>query len=550
MEHPFEKRLRETGLLPELPAPAARSNMPIDGDRYAGAAFRKEIEAVQTAAIGARNDTLNRAAFNLASFVAAGHLDANKVKDALTTAAQTVGLTDTEIHATLGSARRGSAAKVGARATPALTNGHMTEVDAAELKKVTDIETAPLEDIEQGFWNSRESLNTIYTAALARLCSPWAVLACCTSRALTLVRPNTTLPALIGGRGSLNWFSAIVAPSGGGKGAALATARELVKESIYQRNLGSGEGILTAFHGRPSDENPDGRRESVMFVADEVDNVAALSSRTGSTLMATLRSAFSGETLGFSYATKGRDIHLEAHSYRLTLICSIQPGRAATILDDHAGGTPQRFMWFPGMDRRISRKHANDLATHELTLPNLSEWLYPREINVPTEARKYILDQRVRAMSGETDALDAHAIFAREKFAYGLAVLDGRTQMALKDWELAGIAADVSTYTRQFTVDAVRNASRLEAIGRGEIRGIEMAAADAEKRYEESERMRTALRYVLEKVDAAGSDGVSHRELTQKSSKHTRRLLPAVLNLAVADGLIKQVEGTSTWVKL
>ena len=60
----------------------------------------------------------------------------------------------------------------------------------------------------------------IHNAALARMCSPWALLANCTARALALVRPHATLPPLIGGPGSLNWFAAIAAPSGGGKGAA------------------------------------------------------------------------------------------------------------------------------------------------------------------------------------------------------------------------------------------------------------------------------------------------------------------------------------------
>lgn len=437
---------------------------------------------------------------------------------------------------------------------PVSTNGnHPADGERVVGGVVEENDSRPrkrLEDLEQDFWK-RESLQTIYTAALSRMCSPWAVLACCTARALALVRPNATLPPLIGGNGSLNWFAAIAAPSGGGKGSALALARTLVKESVYQRNLGSGEGMVTSFQCRDSDEAPDGIRESVMFVADEIDNMTALGGRSGATLMGTLRSAFSGETLGFSYATKGRDIHLEAHSYRLTLVCSVQPGRAAGLLGDEAGGTPQRFMWFPGLDKRISRRHCTDFDwTPTLVLPPLSEWLYPREIALPDDAKDFILDARAAAASGDADPMDAHAIYAREKLAFGLAVLDGRAIMTLEDWELSGIAAEVSTWTRERTAASVREASRLGAVERGVLRGVEMDSADLEKDYQRAERTRRVLRRVLEKLEEAGEDGLSQRELVHKIANRDRRVLSSVLAIAVEDGLVKQDFSTGSWVKL
>jgi len=91
----------------------------------------------------------------------------------------------------------------------------------------------PLEAIEGHFWQSRGSLKLIYDAALSQMCSPWAVLACCAARTLALVPPDVTLPPIIGGRGSLNWFAAIVAKSGGGKGAANAVATALVPGDVH-----------------------------------------------------------------------------------------------------------------------------------------------------------------------------------------------------------------------------------------------------------------------------------------------------------------------------
>ncbi|MBY0440967.1 MAG: AAA family ATPase [Mycobacteriaceae bacterium] len=98
--------------------PTTGASEPLHGAAYAQAALQRETLNVATATPGTRNDTLNRAAFNLASLVESGHLDANHVNQQLTHAAHTAGLPDTEIQATIASAARGSATKVGPRKIP------------------------------------------------------------------------------------------------------------------------------------------------------------------------------------------------------------------------------------------------------------------------------------------------------------------------------------------------------------------------------------------------------------------------------------------------
>lgn len=68
---------------------------------YALSALNKETLLVSTAPEGSRNDTLNRAAFNMAQMVAAGQLPAGLVVSELTAAARLVGLDDAEILQTL-----------------------------------------------------------------------------------------------------------------------------------------------------------------------------------------------------------------------------------------------------------------------------------------------------------------------------------------------------------------------------------------------------------------------------------------------------------------
>lgn len=387
--------------------------------------------------------------------------------------------------------------------------------------------STPLQDIENGFWTSRESLRMVYTTALAKMCSPWAVLAQCTARALTQVRPHVTLPPLIGGPGSLNWFATVVARSGGGKGASAACARLLVPGPIAVRNVGSGEGIVAAF-GRPaSDGSPADIIEALMFNTDEVDTLAALNNRTASTTLTVLRSGFSGETLGFSYAAKEKRRHIPAGTYRMTMIVGVQPARAGWLLADSGGGTPQRFMWFPGSDSRVARNPPWEAGP--LSLPDPGEWQYPREIAIPLEASELILDEHVKRQNDNDEALDGHALYCREKFAYALAVLDGRVEMTLEDWQLSGIAAEVSTYVRERTVTAIRDAAKSDAEDRGEVRGIEMQAAESARDAAFEDHITGQLNWALSKILDAGDEGLSNRELLRASNSKRRKALAFAL---------------------
>lgn len=286
----------------------------------------------------------------------------------------------------------------------------------------------------------------------------------------------------------------------------MAVAAELVPHMVYQRNLGSGEGLVTSYQCK-DDDHPSGTRESVFFMADEIDNVAALGGRTGSTLLGTLRSAFSGEALGFSYATKGRDFHLEPQSYRLVMICSVQPRKAGALLNDDAGGTPQRFMWFPATDTRVRRRRGRVWIT-PLALPSPGDWLYPRTIQVPQVLEDEIMDHREAVHAGTANPLDGHALFCREKFAFALAMFEGRSEILVEDWKLAGVASNVSSFIRQSAVDAIREEVLNEAVARGMIRGVEMESADVEKLQAKIQRGERVLGWMLRKLDTAGEAGI------------------------------------------
>lgn len=390
----------------------------------------------------------------------------------------------------------------------------------------------------------------VWQTSMARMCPPWAVLGICAARALTMVRPHITLPPLIGGRGSLNFFGAIVAGPAGGKTTSGEAAEVLVPGFFTTCSQGTGEGILATFGQSASPSDPDATPEfeAVYLDIDEIDGLGAVSGRMGSTTMPILRSAFSGATLAFSYANKDKRRYIRKHTYRMAGIVGMQPKKAAWLIADADGGTPQRFMWFPASDGRVRKDRPWE--TGPLTLPSPSEWLYPRQLTIPKVAEDLLLDEHVKRQQGGQEALDGHALFCREKFAYALTVLDGRIQMNEEDWELSGIASDISLYTRTMVIDEIKAAARIDALDRGEIRGIENSAADDAKEYETAERMRRVLRWALDKISEAGSEGIGATDLSRKCAGRDRRWLQGALGVGQSNGLIRQLDSTTTWVKI
>lgn len=72
------------------------------GSEYCAAALEAEVESVSSAPEGERNVTLNRAAFNLGTLIAAGgDIDVDEVIEALVEAGAEAGLDDAEVEATI-----------------------------------------------------------------------------------------------------------------------------------------------------------------------------------------------------------------------------------------------------------------------------------------------------------------------------------------------------------------------------------------------------------------------------------------------------------------
>ena len=330
------------------------------------------------------------------------------------------------------------------------------------------------------FWASRAFLARIRDQSYARLASPWSVLGVAICRALAHVPPWITLPPVIGGRGSLNTFVALVGRSGTGKGISEAVAAELVPfddlDNIAVAPVGSGEGLAHSYVVRRG-KDLERVRQSCLFSVPEVDTLTSIGGRQGATIMSKLRSAYSGEEIGFSYADPAKRLLVGAHNYRLAMVVGVQPERAGPLFADSAGGTPQRFVWLPANDPAIGSTPGAEGGPIEVT--SLADWgSYPCHVDIPDIARDTIRNAHIARARGEGNALDGHALQTREKVMVALCALDGRTIPDEWDWYLAGAVMAVSDRTRGDIERAAAEATRREAIVRGRAMGIAQVERD------------------------------------------------------------------------
>jgi putative DNA primase/helicase len=94
-------RMLERATPPKPPRPPRSRSRSLSPDRYTRFVFQQVITELSQATEGTRNDSLNKAAFRLGQFVAAGLLVRSDVESALADQAMALGLRDREAEATI-----------------------------------------------------------------------------------------------------------------------------------------------------------------------------------------------------------------------------------------------------------------------------------------------------------------------------------------------------------------------------------------------------------------------------------------------------------------
>jgi hypothetical protein len=356
--------------------------------------------------------------------------------------------------------------------------------------------------LSETFWDARSNLAHIRQAAQSRAVSADVVLHAILARIAGAAKHTIKLPPVVATRASLSYFAAVVGPPDSGKSSPYGVARDLFPVGDHVMDslpIGSGEGIVEVLFDLVKEPDDDGKLvnvkrqvkyNAIVFI-DEGKSLAALSARSGSTLLDTLRSIWSGQTLGQTNASNERKRIVPAGQYSYGLVMGLQPTMAGALLDDVAAGTPQRFSWAWAIDPTIP-----DTATWPgplaLTLPGPAD-LEPIE-EVPTAGfvthqvpvARAVADEirfrRLAIVRGEleVDPHDAHGYLLRLKVAALLSILDERLEVSEDDWDLAEVVTDTSAAVRRHVQSLVAaDASQRESATSTKLAARAVVADDA-----------------------------------------------------------------------
>ncbi len=351
-----------------------------------------------------------------------------------------------------------------------------------------------------------------------------------------------------GGPASLNYFAAIVGPSGSGKSSGASVARGLLPapsglDLADGLPLGSGEGLAEVYMGTVEEdagETTTGRkkvrkvrrqvRHNAFVYVDEGQALTKMLERSGATIGQALRSAWVGATIGQANGTVETTRIVSEGTYSLGLVIGFQPDTALPLLDDAHGGTPQRFAWVWATDPSIPDEAAGEpvgaLGWRPLAASAAGEiggaggvwgasvatgdetsWggggLAGEPLILAAEIREEIRVADLRYVKGEAVAeeLDAHERLYRVKVAGLLALLENRRDVTVADWELSAVVWATSCRVRDFLVRRGRAATAEAA---GNKRAAEAATEVAKVVAVADSRVGTLAAWAVKRLMARG----------------------------------------------
>jgi hypothetical protein len=450
----------------------------------------------------------------------------------------------------------------------------------------TTIDVAPgTLTLPDEFWSARPSLARIRQAAHSRVRSGDVVLYGTLCRLAAMAPHTLRADTGIGTAASLNLFAAIVGPSGGGKSSGLSVGRELIKEArpIEEFPLGSGEGVPEAYMGEA--EEPTGDmdkngaaktrkvrkmvRHNVLFHSDEGNTLNKMIERSGSTVGETLRSAWSGETIGQKNGRVETTRVVPARSYAAGLMIGYQPTTVLPLLADVEAGTPQRFLFCWAVDTTIPPRSARvpwpgempspfppDVPTDAPLpgavisapgLPDLSPITFACEILEELYDIEYAKNTGgLPADHPLRDPFRSQHPVLKVKLASLLALLEGRRRVVAEDWRLAQIVIDTSDRVREHLQALARDAA-------GKARAAFEAAEGALEWHREQSRaaVRAGLEQTAERRVAARVASLAHEHgeaetlawFRRRVAARDRLLIEAAVELAVEAAWVVLADG-------
>lgn len=436
----------------------------------------------------------------------------------------------------------------------------------------------PLSRDSFDFWGSRQLLSWIRDYARSSRVSPWALLGCILSRISVSVSPRVVTEPLCddGLPGTLNLFVAVVGEPGAGKNRAMSMAKNLIPniQKATVTSPASGEAIAAFFAARSHETDEDGGNDMeclsprALLTFSEVGTLEALAKRNGSTIVESLKKAFSGDDLGESTKSEDRRLMVPEYGYRLALQIGVQPAKSGVLFDDVYGGLPQRFLFVPttdGMapDERPQRPEGK-LPIHLDRLPdgylnvdkeaintlyaagsranmlNGGDAHYPLlKVTMPDAASKEADENYLKSLrhARSADPLDVRATELKVRLSALLALADGRTSADDSDWTCASEIVRQSAETREYCMEQAR-------AGRQEKRAEQFVDDDRASEISEEKLLARAREAVL-RVLTAKNRPLTGRDIRSGLSGPQRKVVDLALSYLETDGDIRQISETN-----
>jgi hypothetical protein len=413
----------------------------------------------------------------------------------------------------------------------------------------------PVGNLPEEFWASRPVLGHIRAAAHSRACSADAVLGVLLARLASCVPGGLRVDTGVRVPTPLSTYSVLLGDSGTGKSSAAAVALSLMPAGVYLTEthpMGSGEGLCDAYMSAAKASeipgaDPDAKGTvyvqtewNAFFHADEGARVLEVGKRSGSSLLPTLRDAWSGGEFGQRNTTAGGKSRKVSGATIGAWIGLQQPHAVELLTGANAvDGTLQRFLWWASSDPSIP-DYAGPwpgpipMAPHALNTTALTAIGVHPDITTELRARQVARARGTLVPAAGREQDDA----LRVRLGALLALLDGRNVIDLGDWALALVVLDTSAGHVARVRAAERDAQReLEA---GRI-GSRLRQYDAEQDHV-AQRYDTEVERIVSKIVArmAGVvDGLPRTKLRESVARRRHEEFETALVLAEDRGLVR-----------
>ena len=340
---------------------------------------------------------------------------------------------------------------------------HRVAVDVVpESPKIPDDvwEARPeLEHIRQAAWNRGRSADAVLSVVLPRIAAG---------------SPHTLrLPAIVGSSASLSFLTALVGPPGSGKSNAASIGKDLIASRNIKPEcdgvpIGSGEGIIELlFEWKKERNEQTGKYEKIkrqtrhnayIYVDEGEVMIRTAARKSGSTFAPTIRTIFTGGVLGQTNAGDETRRLIPQGQALYGIVFAFQPAIIEPIFGEAGAGTPQRFYFasatVPSPPPKDRSAYPGSLEVPDLG--RLGPYAVDRggpgysvhELVIPRKVELEVAERDHQKQQHGTTRLNEHQDLMQLKVAAILAILQGRLDMSIEDWQLAESLCEVSRQVR------------------------------------------------------------------------------------------------------